>query len=204
MVYATLAVAVYRALLVLWARRPDPLTTGVVLVVATAVMGFASYRIGTARIRFALDVVELLRAEAPHLYRRLDHLAERVGVETPRLLIASLSGPNALALGGGVARAVALARGRNPVAIRRTIHTADAAVSSLVVVCLFVLTALVCAYSRRREYAADDRDAQVAGPLAMARTLEKIDRATTPGGLLTDRCTCFPVGRRRVSATHRD
>jgi len=94
LLYATLAFAAYRALLVLWARRPDPLTTGIVLVVATAVTGFASYRIGTARIRFALGAVELPRAEAPHLYRRLDHLAERVGVETPRLLIATVSGPN--------------------------------------------------------------------------------------------------------------
>ncbi|GAB6862165.1 M48 family metallopeptidase [Haloplanus litoreus] len=251
LVYATLAFAVYRALLVLWAQRPDPLTTGVVLVVVTVVMGFAGYRIGTARVRFALDAVELPRAEAPHLYRRVDHLAERVGVETPRLLIASLSGPNALALGGarggdvvldgslfrllsadelaaivahelshlkrrdslvktvgysfgrliaggvwlvllpvallvgGVARAVALVCGRDPVAVRRMIHAADAAVSSLVVVCLFVLMALVRAYSRRREYAADDRAAQVVDPLAMARALEKIDRATTPGGLLS-------------------
>ncbi|MFB6101859.1 MAG: M48 family metallopeptidase [Haloplanus sp.] len=250
-VYASLAFATYRFLLFLWARRPDPVTTAVVVVGLTLVMGYASYRIGTARIRFALDAAELPRREAPHLYRRVDDLADRIGIEAPRLLIASLEGPNALALGGahdgdvvldgslfrlltdaeleaiiahelahlkhrdslvktvgysfvrtvagivwlvflpvallvgGVARAIALVRGRDPVAIRRTVRTADAAVSSLVAVCLFVLTALVQAYSRHREYAADDRAAALTEPLALASALEKINRATTPGGLLS-------------------
>jgi heat shock protein HtpX len=187
----------------------------------------------------------------PELYRRVDALADRVGVETPRLMVASLQGPNALALGGardsdvvldgslfrlltvpeleaiiahelvhlksrdslvktlgysvvrtvtgvvwvlllpvllltgGVARAVSLLRGDDPAEFRRTVRTADAAVTSLVVVCLFALTAIVQAYSRHREYAADDRAARLTGPLALANALAKIDRATTPSGLLS-------------------
>ncbi|MEF8856955.1 MAG: M48 family metalloprotease [Haloplanus sp.] len=251
LVYAALAFATYRALLFLWAQRPDPVTTVVVVVGLTLGMGYASYRIGTARIRYALDAVELPRREIPELYRRVDALADRVGVERPRLLVASLQGPNALALGGardgdvvidgslfrlltaveleaiiahelahlkrrdslvktlgyslvrtatgivwlallpvallvgGVARAIALLSGDDPAAIRRTIRTADAMVTSLVAVCLFLLTAAVQAYSRHREYAADERAARVTDPLALARALEKIDRATTPSGLLS-------------------
>ncbi|AZH26866.1 M48 family metallopeptidase [Haloplanus aerogenes] len=250
-VYVTLAFVTYWALLFLWSQRPDPVTTVVVVVGLALGMGYASYRIGTARLRYALDAVELPRREMPELYRRVDVLADRVGVEPPRLLVASLPGPNALALGGardgdvvidgslfrlltaaeleaiiahelahlkrrdslvktlgyslvrtatgivwfvllpiallvgGVARAVALLRGGDPVELRRTARTADAAVTSLVVVCLFLLTAVVQAYSRYREYAADDRAARVTEPLALARALEKIERATTPGGLLS-------------------
>mgnify|MGYP000238810640 FL=1 len=251
LVYVTLAFATYRALLFLWAQRPDPVTTVVVVVGLALGMGYASYRIGTARIRYALDAVELPPGEMPGLYRRIDALSARVGVETPRLMVASLPGPNALALGGardgdvvidgslfrlltaaeleaiiahelahlkgrdslvktlgyslvrtatglvwfvllpvallvgGVARAVALLRDDDPVAVRRTIRTADVAVTGLVAVCLFLLTAVVQAYSRRREYAADERAARLTDPLALARALEKIERATTPGGLLS-------------------
>lgn len=249
--YAVLSLVTYRALLFLWAQRPDPLTTALVVVALTLAVGYASYRVGTAQLRYALDAVELPRREMPALYRRVDALADRVGVETPRLMVASLPGPNALALGGardgdvvidgslfrlltapeleaivahelahlkgrdslvktlgysfvrtvtgvvwvvllplvllvgGVARAVALLRGDDPAEFRRTARTADATVTSLVVVCLFVLTAAVQAYSRHREYAADARAARLTGPLALASALEKIDRATAPGGLLS-------------------
>ena len=251
LVYATLAFVTYRALLFLWAQRPDPATTVVVVVGLALGMGYASYRIGTAHLRVVLDAVELPRHELPELYRRVDALADRIGVETPRLMVASLSGPNALAIGGardgdvvidgslfrlltaaeleaiiahelahlkgrdslvktlgyslvrtatgvvwlvllpvallvgGVARATALFRGDDPVQIRRSARVADAMVTSLVAVCLFALTAVVQAYARHREYAADDRAARLTDPLALARALKKIDRATTPRGLLS-------------------
>jgi heat shock protein HtpX len=250
-VYTTLSVLTYRALLSLWAQQPDPATTAVVVGALTLVAGYASYRLGTVRIRFALDAAELPRVEMPALYRRVDALADGVGVETPRLMVASLQGPNALALGGardgdvvldgslfhlltapeleaiiahelahlkgrdslvktlgysvvrtatgvvwilllpvllltgGVARSVSLLRGDDPADFRRTVRRADAAVTSLVVVCLFLLTAVVQAYSRRREYAADDRAARLTEALVLASALEKIDRTTTPGGLLS-------------------
>jgi heat shock protein HtpX len=250
LVYATLALVAYRALLYLWARRPGPLTTLAVVVGLTLVAGYVSYRVGTARLRFALDAVELPRSEMPRLYRRVDALAARVGVETPRLMIASLRGPNALALGGprdgdvvldgslfrlltaaeleaiiahelahldgrdglvktlgysfvrtvtalvwllvlpvalfvgGVVRALAVFRD-DVAGVRRTARAADATMTSLVVVCLFILTAAVQAYSRHREYAADDRAARLTGPLVLSNALRKIDRATTTDGLLS-------------------
>jgi heat shock protein HtpX len=251
-VYATLAFATFRGLLLLWANRPDPLSTAVFVAALTVAFGYASYRFGTARLRLALGAVELPRREVPHLYRRVDALADRIGVEPPRLLVASIGQPNALAIGGvrdgdvvldrslfrllsgpeleaivahelahlrrrdslvktlaysvvrtvagvlwvvvlpvallvgGVARAHALLRDDDPVAVRRTVRAADAAVTGLVVVALFLLTAVVQAYSRHREYAADETAARVTGrPLALATALEKIDRAATPGGLLS-------------------
>nr|WP_283102274.1 M48 family metalloprotease [Haloplanus sp. XH21] len=251
-VYAALAFVTYRALLLLWAQRPATLTTAVVVVGLAVVFGYASYRVGTARLRFALDAVELPRRAAPRLHRRVDDLAERLGVESPRLLVASMNQPNALALGGardgdvvldrslfrlltapeleaivahelahlqrwdslvktlgyslvriltglvwlvllpvallvvGVARALALARGGDPGTVHRAARVADAAVTSLVVVCLFGLLAVVQAYSRHREFAADGTAARLTGrPLALASALEKINRATTPGGLLS-------------------
>ena len=49
------------------------------------------------------------------------------------------------------------------------------------------LTLLIRAHSRRREYAADDRAVELTGkPLALARGLRKIERATEPEqGLLS-------------------
>jgi heat shock protein HtpX len=251
LVYTLLSVATYRALRLLWTARPDPLTTVVVVASLTLVAGYASYRIGTARLRYALGAVELPRGEMPALYRRVDALADRVGVETPRLMIAPLHGPNALAIGGardgdvvldgslfhlltaaeleaiiahelahlkgrdslvktlgysvvrtvtglvwllvlpaallvgGAVRAAAVLRDDDSVRFRRSVRAADATMTSLVVVCLFFLTAVVQAYSRHREYAADDRAARLTGPLALASALEKIDRATMPAGLLS-------------------
>ena len=89
-------------------------------------------------------------------------------------------------LAGGVARALALVRGRpdrwTDSLLGRVQRTALGVVGLLGV----ALTLLVLAYSRRREWAADDRAAAVTGnPLALARALRKIERASTPDlGLL--------------------
>ncbi len=90
-------------------------------------------------------------------------------------------------LAGGIARALALVRGRpdrwTESLLGRVQHSALGVVGLLTV----ALTLLVLAYSRRREWAADDRAAAVTGnPLALARALRKIERASTPDlGLLT-------------------
>ncbi|WP_276273211.1 M48 family metallopeptidase [Haloarcula litorea] len=84
-------------------------------------------------------------------------------------------------LAGGLARAVALLRG-DPAAWSRSwlAHTQRAALG-LVALLGVSVTLLVLAYSRRREWAADDRAVEVTGrPLALARALRKIERASTP------------------------
>lgn len=86
-----------------------------------------------------------------------------------------------VALAGGIARALALIRGRPgawsgswfAVAQRRTLQ--------FVGLLGFAITLLALAYSRRREWAADDRAVSVTGkPLALARALGKIERASAP------------------------
>ncbi|MFB6159919.1 MAG: M48 family metalloprotease [Haloferacaceae archaeon] len=99
-VYAATGVAGYRLLLALWARRPDPLATALVVLAVSLAFGYASYRVGTARILLALDAVELPREAAPWLYDRVDAIAREMGVDAPTLLVGRLGSPNALALGG--------------------------------------------------------------------------------------------------------
>ena len=54
-------------------------------------------------------------------------------------------------------------------------------IETVVGLLLSVVTLLFLAYSRRREFAADSRAAAVTGkPVALARALSKIDRATSP------------------------
>lgn len=82
-------------------------------------------------------------------------------------------------LATGLAAAIAWLRGR-PGGWRQTIPaTVRAGVERLVVDVFLVLTLAVRAHSRHREYAADRRAARVTGrPLALARALRKIERAT--------------------------
>ncbi|MBV0925481.1 M48 family metalloprotease [Halomicroarcula limicola] len=82
---------------------------------------------------------------------------------------------------GGIARAVAMLRG-DPASWSRSWlgRTQRTALQAVAVLGLGV-TLLVFAYSRRREWAADDRAVEVTGnPLALARALRKIERASTP------------------------
>jgi heat shock protein HtpX len=81
----------------------------------------------------------------------------------------------------GVARGLAWAAGRphgwdaNPVARLRR------AVGRVLLGAFLAVTLLVRAHSRRREFAADDRAVEVTDdPLALARALRKIERASSP------------------------
>lgn len=248
-IYALLGYATYQALLVVWERRPDPVLALVTVTAFTLVFGYVSHQIGTARLYSALDPVEIRRERAPGLYERVGTLAARLDIEPPRVSVADLGGPNALALGGprngevildvrlfrllgeaeleaviahelahlnardsllktlghnavgtlagalfllllpiavvlgGIVRGIAYLRGEHPLTRRQMTRWVYAAVMSFAVVVLFVLTLALQAYSRRREYAADARAAELTGnPAAMARALARIERATTPGG----------------------
>lgn len=86
----------------------------------------------------------------------------------------------------GVARAVAWMRG-NPGSWSRTVFgRLLALIEGGVVVVFLLVTLVVRAHSRRREYAADDRAAAVTEkPIALARALRTIERAAAPSrGLL--------------------
>ena len=86
-----------------------------------------------------------------------------------------------VALAGGVARALALLRGRPESWSGSWFGVAQRRALQFVGLLGFAIALLALAYSRRREWAADDRAVEVTGnPLALARALGKIERASTP------------------------
>lgn len=247
--YASAAYLAYLLLRWAWLDRPD-LTTMLTIVSGLIILfGYLSYRFGTARLIGALDATEVPRARAPGVYNRVERLAARADVAMPRLLVAQMEVPNALAVGSpssgavvldrvlfrllnadeleaiiahevahleshdglvqtvaysavqmvvglvmlaslpalllltGVARGLALMRGR-PLAVG-PVGRLHRWLGHTIAVVLVVLTLLVRAHSHRREFAADDRAVELTGkPLALARALQKIERASTPRGLL--------------------
>ncbi len=100
----------YLALAALWRSAPDPATTVLVVVGAGLLVGYLSYRFGTAAVLSRLEAVELPRSRAPALYRRLDRLEERMGVDAPTLYVARLPAPNAFAIGTARRGAIVLDR----------------------------------------------------------------------------------------------
>lgn len=250
-------------------RDGDLPTLAAGVVVAAVALGYLSYRVGTGRLLAGLDAVEPPRDRVPGLYRLRDDLADRMGIDPPRLLVGRLGAPNAVAIGGvgdtvvidaalvhlldrdelraivahefahlesydglvatvvhsvvqalagialvvalpvvlalsGLAYAAAWGRGRPgdwprtlPGRLRRRL---DAGLATIVL----ASTILLLARSRRREFAADDRAAEVTGdPLALARALRKIERAARPGfGLLVPLSSREEEGIERLLATH--
>ncbi|WP_255195175.1 M48 family metallopeptidase [Halorarius litoreus] len=98
--YALAASLAYGALLYLWQQRPDPAMTAVIVVAVALTFGYTSHQFGRARILGALDAQVIDERRAPAFYRRVDELAAEIGVDRPRMLVARMEMPNALALGG--------------------------------------------------------------------------------------------------------
>lgn len=245
--YALVAGLAYVLLATLWANRPPPGTTLLIVGGLTIVFGFLSYQFGRSELLASVDAVEIPRADAPGLYDRVDAVASRMAIEPPRLLVAEMAVPNAMALGGrrngviavdrslfsllsadeletilahecahlesrdslvqtlaysvtrtvvgfltlallplllfatGLEHGLAWIRGRPARLPDGSVGRFRDLVGSAVLLVLVVLTLLIRAHSRRREFAADDRAATVTGkPLALARALSKIDRVSDP------------------------
>lgn len=100
LLYAAGAWLVYRGLLYVWARRPDPTTTALAVLGLTLAFGYASYRGGLVALRQELDAAVVPRERAPGLYRRVEAMADEMGIDPPTLSVARMGQPNALALGG--------------------------------------------------------------------------------------------------------
>jgi len=137
----------------------------------------------------SLDEMETLLAHELAHFERRDALVQTLGYS----LTQSVVGLVGIALfpvvvvTGGIARGIALLRGEPESWSQSWLGRTHRGALGAVALAGFAVTLLVLSYSRRREWAADDRAATVTGnPLALARALAKIDRASTPDlGALT-------------------
>ena len=100
-VYLTAALFVADLLRALWAARPDPPVLLALLAVGALGSAYLSYRLGTAQILANLRDDRVPRERAPDLHRRVDALADRMGVARPDLYVTDARAPNAFAVGGG-------------------------------------------------------------------------------------------------------
>jgi heat shock protein HtpX len=177
-VYAVLAAAGYVVIasFLRGLTRTELLTTALLVVGLTLAFGYLSYRFGTARLLEALDARALPPERSPALYDRLDELADRMGVETPTVAVARMEMRNALAVGGGrdeviglegrlfrlldgPSKGLAWLRGR-PREGTPGVDLLRATIGRAVLSVRLVLTLLVRAHSRRREFEADERAAE--------------------------------------------
>jgi len=170
--------------------RPELLLAGMDMPNALAIAGNGGAVVLDRRLLELLSPTELealFAHELAHLETN-DALLQTVGyslVQTVAGLVAMVVVPVALLL-GGFARAFAFIRGRPESAGQSLLGRAQRFALFVVVGLGVVVAMLAMGYSRRREFAADARAAEVADPLALARALVKIERASTPAfGLLT-------------------
>jgi heat shock protein HtpX len=245
-VYVAAGVGLYLVFGALWADRPSAAMIVLTVVVVTLVFGYWSYRTGTRRLLAGLHARELTEMGAPSLQQRYARLCDRSDLDQrPRLLVAEMGEPNALATGHrdrgvvvldssllslltleeleailahelahleardsltqviaftavetvvelamiallpvllvvtGVAKAIAWARGQPGAWTRTFAGRLRLLIAGLVLLVPTVVTLAILAYSRRREFAADDRGTELTGrPLALASALEKIHSHT--------------------------
>ncbi|WP_128478602.1 M48 family metallopeptidase [Halorussus pelagicus] len=128
------------------------------------------------------ELEALLAHELAHLESK-DSLVQTLAYSTGQSLVwvvVAAALPFVL-VGSGLHRAFDWLRGRPPADALAPVASLRRRVGQVVMVGFVALTLVMLAHSRRREYAADDRAAAVTGnPLALARALRKIERATEP------------------------
>jgi len=133
------------------------------------------------------ELEALLAHELAHLESK-DSLVQTLAYSTGQSLVwvvVLLALPFVL-VGSGLRRALDWFRGRPPADALAPVSSLRKRVGRVVMVAFVALTLVMLAHSRRREYAADDRAAAVTGdPLALARALRKIERATEPRLMLS-------------------
>lgn len=98
--YAVTAYGLYLVAEFVWANRPDLFTIIWIFLAATLASGYLTYRFGTGRTLRGLDARELPRSRAPIVHELVDSLASSMDVDRPRVYVARLGEPNALALAG--------------------------------------------------------------------------------------------------------
>jgi len=128
------------------------------------------------------EMETLLAHELAHFERR-DALVQTLGYSLTQSIVGlvGIALFPVVVLTGGIARAVALLRGEPESWSQSWLGRTHRGALGAVALAGFAVTLLVLSYSRRREWAADDRAASVTGkPLALARALRKIERASTP------------------------
>ncbi|MDS0259953.1 M48 family metalloprotease [Haloarcula sp. S1CR25-12] len=131
----------------------------------------------------SLDEMETLLAHELAHFERRDALVQTLGYSLTQSLVGlvGIALFPVIVVTGGIARALALLRGNPESWSRSWLGRAQRGALGAVALLGFAVTLLVLSYSRRREWAADDRAATVTGnPLALARALRKIERASTP------------------------
>lgn len=162
-------------------RRPDPVLTALVVVAVSLSLGCASYRAGTARILYAIDAVELPHDASPWFHDRVDALAAGMAVEPPALLVGTLGSPNALALGGPGNGRVAL-----DVTLFRLLEPDElSAVVAHEMAHIAARDSLTKTLGYSLVQTAGGLLALVVLPVALARSLPRIERAATPEGPLS-------------------
>jgi heat shock protein HtpX len=128
------------------------------------------------------ELTALLAHELAHLERR-DALVQTLVYSLTRTLVGlvGLAVLPLVVLTGGMARGLALLRGRPETWSRSWFGRTQRAALYLLTLLGAAVTLLALAYSRRREWAADARAVEVTGdPLALARALRTIEQAGGP------------------------
>jgi heat shock protein HtpX len=111
LLYALVAAVGHRFLVAAFEHRPDPFRLLAYFLVVTALVGYLSYRLGTAGLLGDLGAVEIEPVDAPGLYARLERIAPAFDVEGVTLYAARMDAPNALGVGAARGGAVVLDTG---------------------------------------------------------------------------------------------